>query len=383
VKALHPLIAVGVVGALAGCATGQAEKRVEYKFAPITVVSGPQLPDALDSYDDETLFKRGVELLDASANEEAILYFERLLGQYPQSKYFKPSLYNLGAALSNLHRCELAIERFDAYLAETDEQRQYQDVVDARFKKGVCLAELGRYKEVVELFDVMVVEPDLKTPDRIEALVDAGIGHFMLGDHTTAEYRMREAIRIHRGAEKLERLEADYFIAQAHFYLGEISRAEFSRLKLEMPPPGTDQKEKMAEQLEEKCQRLLSAQSDFIRAIKVGNPGWATAAGYKIGAMYEELYDNMVNLPVPPDLTSEQAQLYVSELKGRVNILLTKAMLVWERSLDMAHRTGADNEWVQRTETSLQRLRELMVNQTGSVGPPDSNPGTAPKPPTS
>jgi hypothetical protein len=150
-----------------------------------------------------------------------------------------------------------------------------------------------------------------------------------------------------------------------------------------MPPPGSDQKEKMAEQLEDKCQRLLSAQSAFIRAIKVGNPGWATAAGYKIGAMYEELYDDMVNLPVPPDLTSEQAQLYISELKSRVNILITKAMLVWERSLDMAHRTGADNEWVQRTETSLQRLRELIANQPVSTSVPDSRPAAAPTPPTS
>ncbi|MBN2358430.1 MAG: hypothetical protein JXR83_03195 [Deltaproteobacteria bacterium] len=381
-RRLAPLAVSALTCALVGCATAQADKRIEYKFAPITVVAGPQLPDALDQYDDETLFQRGVELLDAAANEEAILYFERLLGQFPESRYCKPSLYNLGAALSNLHRCEQAIERFDAYLAQFDDQHPSQDQIDAQFKKGVCLAELGRYREVVELFDVMVVEPQLRTADRIEALVDAGIGHFMLGDHATAEYRMREAIRLHRNAEKLERLESDYFIAQAHFYVGEISRAEFSRLKLAMPPPGSDQKEQMAEQLEEKCQRLLSAQSAFIRTIKVGNPGWATAAGYKIGAMYEELYDDMVNLPVPPELTSEQAQLYISELKGRVNILLTKAMLVWERSLDMAHRTGADNEWVQRTETSLQRLRELMANQPGASAP-GSVPAAQPAPPTS
>ena len=44
-------------------ATSQADKRVEYKFAPITVVAGPQLPDALDSYDDRNTFYMGVDLL--------------------------------------------------------------------------------------------------------------------------------------------------------------------------------------------------------------------------------------------------------------------------------------------------------------------------------
>jgi hypothetical protein len=232
--------------------------------------------------------------------------------------------------------------------------------VDARFKKGVCLAELGRYQQVAELFDVMVVEERLQAPDKIEALVDSGIGHFMLGDLVTAEYRMRDAVRVHRGAERLQRLESDYHIAQANFYLGEIYRTEFSRLKLALPPPGAEQKEQMAAQLEDKCQRLLSAQYAYIRAIKVGNPGWAMASGYKIGTLYEELYDDMVNLPVPEDLDAEQTKLYIVELKKRVHVLIKKAIQVWERSLDMAQRTGSDNEWVRRTETSLERMRALL-----------------------
>ncbi|MFH1807214.1 MAG: tetratricopeptide repeat protein [Pseudomonadota bacterium] len=345
--------------ATVGCATTTGTTR-ELRFPPMHVVAGPQLPDALDSYDDKTLFERGVEFLDASANEEALLYFGRLVVQFPESSFVKPSYYNLGVALSNLHRCEEALEKFDIYLGILDEGSEYQDSVDARFKKGVCLAELGRYQEVAEQYDLMLVEEQLRDADRVEALVDSGIGHFMLGDPVTAEYRMRDAIRLHRNAERLQRLESDYHIAQAHFYIGEIYRAEFSRLKLTLPPPGEDQKEQMASQLEDKCQRLLSAQYAYIRAIKIGNSGWATAAGYKIGTLYEELYDDMVNLPVPDDLDSEQAQLYLVELKKRVHVLVKKAILVWERSLDMANRTGSDNEWVRRTETSLERLRSLL-----------------------
>lgn len=354
----------------AGCATTSSSKVTAYRFPPTTVIAGPELPDALENYDAKTLFERGVELLDAGANEEALLYFERLIVQEPDSTYTKPSLYNIGVALSNLHRCEDALQRFRAYLDLLVEEWDYQNSVDVRFKQGVCLAELGRYDEIVELFDTMLVEPNLRTPDRIEALVDSGIGHYMLGDQITAEYRMREAIRHHRQTERVERLESDFHVAQAHFYIGEIYRGEFSRLKLELPPPGEEQKDKVAGLLEEKCQRLLRAQYAYIRAIKVGNVGWASASGYRIGTMYEELYDDMVNLPVPPDLTGEQAAMYIDELKGRVRVLLKKAILVWERSLDMAHRTGANNEWVSRTETSLERIRLLMVE------PPDSNPST-------
>jgi tetratricopeptide (TPR) repeat protein len=349
----------------ASCATLK-NQQTEYKFKPITVVATPNLPDALEGYDEATLFERGVELLDAAANEEAILYFERLLGQYPESRFAKPSYYNLGVAFSNLHRCEEALEQFGFYIDMLDPNHEYQDSVDARFKQGVCLAELGKYKEVTELFDVMLVEPNLRAADRVEALVDSGIGHFMLGDHVTTEYRMRDAIRVHRSAEGLERLEADYHVAQAHFYIGEVYRAEFSRMKLALPPAGEEQKEAVMQALEQKCQRLLSAQYAYIRSIKVGNPGWATAAGYRIGTLYEELYDDMVTLPVPADLTEEQAAMYLNELKARVHVLIRKAMLVWQRSLDMAHRTGAENEWVHRTQTSLERLQHLMAAEASS-----------------
>ena len=352
-----PLVFLWVVSCVT---TKNASKKTALRFPPHYIIAGEKLPDALDSYDDKTLFERGVELLDAGASEDAHKYFSYLVRQYPNSIYVQPAYYNLGSALMNLHRCEESLRQFDVYISLLDPEQDHSDIVDAQFKKGVCLAELGRYPEVAELYDEMIMEPDLRMADRIEALVDSGVGHYMLGDPVTAEYRMREAIRIHRKAERLERLESDYHIAQAHFYIGEIYRAQFAQLRLELPPPGEAQKDQMAAQLEEKCQRLLTAQYAYIRAIKVGNVGWASASGYKIGNMYEELYDDMVNLPVPDDLNQEQAALYIIEMKRRVRVLIKKAMQVWERSLDMANRTGADNQWVRRTQTSLERLRALM-----------------------
>ena len=366
---------------MASCASTGPKTVTHHKFPPHHIVAGETLPDAMDSYDDKTLFERGVELLDAGASEDALKYFWYLVKHFPDSAYILPTYYNLGAALSQLHRCEASLEQFDIYLSLLDETQDYQDSVDARFKKGICLAELGRYQEVAELFDIMVIEPNLRVADKIEALVDSGVGHYMLGDPVTAEYRMREAIRVHRQAQRLERLESDYHIAQAHFYIGEIYRAEFARMRLVLPPPGKDQKDQMAAQLEEKCQRLLTAQYAYIRGIKVGNAGWASAAGFKIGTMYEDLYDDMVNLPVPDDLNEEQAALYIIEMKKRVRVLIKKAMLVWERSLDMANRTGANNEWVQRTQTSLDRLRALMQRDEEAAAQFDASLASAPSTP--
>ncbi|MEW5850817.1 MAG: tetratricopeptide repeat protein [Myxococcota bacterium] len=350
-----------------GCATSQsaskpappppaqpAPPKEPVKLEPIKVVAKTDTPDALSVYDAETLFNRGIEFLDGRQYVEARQYFQKLLDEFPDSSYVNAAHYNLGVALMESGDPTSALPHFDAFLAnaKTDQDRR-----DATFKRGACLAMLGRYQEVVDTFDTMLGE-ELETEDRIEALVDSGIGWFMLGDRATAEYRFAEAVKLRKAAEQDARLENDYHHAQALFYLAEILRLEFTEYKLKMPANGNEKE--MADQLEEKCQRLLRAQYAFLKVIRTGHAGWASAAGFKVGSLYEDLHDEMVNLPVPPDMDAEQADIYRRELRKKVAVLVRKAMGIYESTVNMARRTGADNVWVTRTEQSLERMKQLL-----------------------
>ncbi len=359
-------ITLVLFSALTGCASQRAAHKApadppppkQLKLEPVKVVANaPDTPDALEFYDAETLFKRGQEFLEGRYYTDARTYFQKLLDEFPESSYAHDAHYNLGIALLESGDAANALSHFDAYLATEQDDK---NILDATFKRGASLSMMGRYQDVVTLFDTMLRERDLDTHDRMEALVDAGIGHYMTGDHATAEHRFQEAVKIHKSAEKEGRVENSYFYAQSLFYLAEIERVEYSAYKLKLPTAGKNVQEQMADQLEAKCERLLRAQYKFLQVIRTGHAGWASASGYKVGQLYEELHDDMVKLPVPPELTPDQADLYRRELRKKVAILVRKAIKTYETTINMARRTGADNVWVGKTEQSLQRMQDLL-----------------------
>jgi tetratricopeptide (TPR) repeat protein len=350
-----------------GCATTRAPAGQHIRLEPVKVVAEPTGPDALEVYDAEILFKRGTDLISGNAHAEAAPYFQRILDEFPESTYVLLATYNLGMCHLELQRGEEALAAFDAYLKGLPEDASDRDRLDGRFKYGAALAVLKRYQEAADHFDEILGE-SLGDVDRIEALVDSGVSHFMLEDRYTSEYRFLEARRIYKNAPHRDRVAAKYFSAQAGFYLGELARLEYAEYKLSYPSQeeldaagGKSLEELLGAQLEEKCQRLLRAQYAFIRSIRDGHPGWASAAGYKVGTMYEDLYDHLLNLPAPPDLDEEARGIYVEMLRDKVRILLTKAIKVWEMTTDMATRTGTENLWVERTRESLDRIKTLLI----------------------
>lgn len=359
-------LAVLLVAAATGCASTNKATRApptaqpapqHVDMEPAKVVAKPATPDALSVYDAETLYNRGMEFLDGRYYADARLYFQRVLDEFPDSSFVHGAHYNLGVALMEGGDPASALMHFDAYLAGA---KTPHDRVDGLFKRGSCLAMLGRYADVVALFDELIGEGNLEPHDYIEANVDAGIGHFMLGDRATAEYRFREAVKTHKSEEKQARVDNKYFYAQALFYLAEIERMDFMDVKLVMPAKGKE--EDMAALLEKKCDRLLSAQFKFLQVIRTGHPGWAGAAGYKVGSMYEDLHDEMTTLPTPPEMDADQQDIYRRELRRRVSVLIRKAIKTYETTVEMARRTGTNTVWVEKTQKSLERMQQLLAD---------------------
>ncbi len=124
------------------------------------------------------------------------------------------------------------------------------------------------------------------------------------------------------------------------------------------PDKGVDE---LAKDLEYKAELLLSAQGHYLRAIRIGNGYWATAAGERIGALYENLYEQLVASPAPKELNAEEVEVYRQELRKKVRILIAKAINIYERTLETAERIGAANPFVQRTRESLRKMKELLI----------------------
>lgn len=360
---LRSITTLFLAATLAACASTRGAEHID--FEPVKLVSQPNATDGFEVYDADTLFTRGIDLMRGGEHLSALSYFQRVVEEFPDSFLVLPAWFNRAVCWIRLEDGERALGAIDTYMERLPATAAEKYRIDGRFKRGAALMLLERYEEAAELFDVMIVEVELPA-DQVEALVDSGIAHFMLEDRVTAEYRFMKAKRIHKQASRHERLQVKYFMGQASFYLAEIARMEFSEFKLRYPTA-----EEMAgdpslegvlgKQLEQKCQLLLRAQYAFTRTIREGHVGWASASGYKVGTMYEEMYDDLTSLPEPKDLTEEQQKLFSDLLRDKVLILLEKAVKIWGATAEMATRTDQQNLWVDKTRASLQRVREYVL----------------------
>lgn len=358
------LTSLAIVG-VSGCVAHSAPTHIEAD--PLRVIADNAAYDLFEVYDANALFVRGLELMEGGVHNEALSYFIRVQEEFPESTLLVPAWFNRALCHLALEQGEEALSAIDVYLDLLPDNVAEKHIIDGRFKRGAALMQLGRHQEAAEIFDLLIVEVS-RIDDQVEALVDSGIAHFMLDDRTTAEYRFLKAKRLHDQASPFEKLPLRYFVAQAHFYLAEIARLEFSDFKLRYPSADAlahaEQPElMMGKQLEQKCQLLLRAQYAFTRTIREGHTGWASAAGYKIGSMYEELYDELTQLPEPEDLTDSQRTMFRELLKEKVLILLEKAVSVWQATAEMAVRTGEENLWIEKTKASLERVRQFVLSQ--------------------
>jgi tetratricopeptide (TPR) repeat protein len=361
-------VLVGVLG-LVGCrTTGSAVRETPdtpkqvVQFDPVTVTADLELSEL----NDEELFAGGTSAFAANDFAKAARYFGRLVDFHPHSSHRREALYNAGLAHERLEQWEDANLRFSEL---ADAEKGTGDALDAAFRLAETQYHLERFADAAKLLGTIAARADLPVSKRLEAQVQQGVCELESGQSEKAETTLRQVITTYEGLADKDEVE-DYFPAQAHFFIGEIYRLHYEDVKLD-PAKGSDA---LANDLNYKAELLLSAQGHYLRAIRVGNGHWATAAGTQIGGMYENLYEHMVNSPAPAELDAEEAQIYREELRKKVRVLLTKSINIYERTLEAAERIGSQNAFVDKTRQSLEKMKARLLADT------DSAPTTEPAP---
>lgn len=347
---------------LSACATtssarGPADSSTpDVEMDKVVVRAGEDPLTGLAGYDAVQLLEVGNDAYEAGDFDVAVRVYRRLVAEFPESDLVAQAHYNEGLAHEQRTSWEEAAASFQKIVSEHPDAESHKP---AHFRLAFSLSKLERWVELADTFWA-ARQLDLKPLEELEARVGTGVGFFMQKEYASAEREFLHALSFFDEHAEKQFLPADYFIGQSRFYLGEIYARWFEDKELSGPRASVDDWSKaMGEELEEKCRLLLRAQHNFIRTIRVGHTGWATAAGYRIGSLYEVLYDELTDLPIPPDLEGEARSIYVEEVQKKVSVLVVKAIKVYEMSLEMAERVGESNEWVERTNRSLERMKTL------------------------
>ena len=98
----------------------------------------------------------------------------------------------------------------------------------------------------------------------------------------------------------------------------------------------------------QRAELLLEAQREYFNTISLNNLDnyyWAAASGYRIGHMYDELWQAVMSAPVPAHLPPEGHAIYRDELAKLIKPLIRHAIRYWELTEMFIERTGMQTPW--------------------------------------
>jgi TolA-binding protein len=330
-------------------------EHIEMDPIKISAVKGPDGVH-LETFDVAELFEHAGKALAEKRYDDAIVGYQLLLKEFAgNNKYQLPSLYNEGLAHQGKKDWAKAAETFKKMMTLAPDS---PDTKDAMFQLGATYAEMGNWPASATVFAQLLERKDMTADDRIEALGRRGFAQFQLKDLDTAERTFSSALYFFRSIEKEERLQTDFYLGLVKYHLGQIPHERFRALPLRLP------EKQMAKDMDDKARLLLSAQRQYIEAIKMGNPQWASASGYQVGSLYEEFYDSFIHAPIPPELlgstNQEKREVYYEELRKRIRILLEKSLRTHEQNLLMLERLGVQNGWRDKSKLAFAKLQKML-----------------------
>lgn len=302
------------------------------------------------AYDAQQLFEEGTAAFTKHEFTECDRAYEKLLHRFPKSRYVHSALYNRGLCLEQLglHRTAATSFRRHAQIS-----RELRDRRDGEFRWGYNMVKAGDYPTAMHLYDELLAADDLGPADRAECRLRRGTILARMKKPAEAERELKRAMELVTQAYDGVVRGNDLF-AESHFRRGEIYQGLSHQVRLKLPVRN------MRDDLRDKIRFFRQSQSSYIDALNVQHSYWATAAGLKLGELYEEFYRDVLAAEVPDDFDADTKHFYFVELKKQLQPLLEQSVTIYEKNMQMSQRIGAENEWVLETERRLQRLRSLI-----------------------
>lgn len=346
------LALVAVASVLASCAGSQQQRTVRMEPMRLTTVEeGGET--RVEVVDPEILFREAREAADEDEHVEAARKFRLLVEHFPDSRWAGAARFNAGVALERAGRCREALPCFRGVVEHAPETK---DAHDALFRMARCHERLEQWAEAEEALGRLLAPEyeGIVAMERLEARVRRGRARGELGRLAGAEEDYEAALAIHRRHLDEPAVKQSRWVSMAHFRIGEIYRGLFEQIRFELPL------ERMRRDLRDKSHLLLRAQKAYMRTVRLQHRDYAVVAGYRLGALYERMYEDMLAAEVPEDLDRREIEVYYEELRDRARPLVEKAVEVYERNVRMAQRMGRQGEWARKSEASLARLERLL-----------------------
>ena len=328
----------------------------EIKMKPMRFVAlQTPMGTKVELADPKALFDKATKLLKKKQYAAAALRYSLLLKYYPQNALATPALYNMGMCLAGKREFEKAAKAFGRYLKIKDLAQK--DRCDGMEKLADALSKTDQHQKAAANLEQVKKDCILNPFVRIRIAGKLAHEHNALHDPAMAMRIASQAMRLYRLNKEIPGMNAYYYAAMAYYEFACAYEFMFHNIKLYLPM------DRMEKDLTDKAQYFLSAQSSFLRAIRIHNTYFGIRAGMAIGSLYEAFYKDLMDAQVPEKLTQEQRKIYFEELKKDIRPLIQKAEVVYQGLLRIVKHFNIPKKWMKETRHRLETLKTLLKDK--------------------
>jgi tetratricopeptide (TPR) repeat protein len=308
------------------------------------------------------LLADGNAQLTAGKQDAALAQFRRLVAEFPESKLAPVAMFNIALVYEHRGEIEQAITEYRDLVKAYPTGR---DSLDAHLRAAALVAERADWPRAIAILDEILARTDLTHADQIEATARKGYAQLERGDLGAAEATLANAVAVWKRAT---RIEDPYFIAMAHYYLGELAHRRFLAVQLHLPD------DQLKRDIQAKEALAVAAYDRWKEALEFKNAYWATAAGYQMSQIFFELWDSSVHAPFPNGVDPRAKEVYLAEVHAIVRPDLDKALEGHQMNVGLAEAYGVATTWSEASKRRATEILQVIQRESTSVA------STAPRP---
>ncbi len=309
---------------------------------------------------------------------------ERLLRDYPGTKTRESVQFMVASFYERTGELEKALKGYEAYVAKFPKGEKLQD---AAFNVALFQDALGMSKQALGSF-LQYLKAYPRAADALAIYVKIGGLYERTGDSKKAfdhyaeldkHYADAPAVVVFETREKMakiakqkgdlgeykviwdryQRLRAELkrderiakIAAAARFELFEPHYQEYIAIQLKLPQKA------LTESLVKKAKLLAEVEKEYAQILSLGNGEYGIAALARIGMAYHDFSKALFDAPVPPGLTEEQREIYLSELQSKAFPIEEKAIEAYEKALEKAKELHVYTEWTLKAQERLAQFK--------------------------
>jgi tetratricopeptide (TPR) repeat protein len=305
------------------------------------------------------LFKQANQAAKDGRQKEAIALYRQLVAEFPDSQFAPVSLFNIAAVLDAQGDLTATIATLEELVAKYPQSRES---VDGHLYIAALEADHQQWPQAIATLDAALARPNLTFADRIEAFARKGYVEIEQHAYDQADAALAAAIAEWR---KAPRIDDPYYVAMAHFYRGEVMHQRF------LAAPVRHGDDEMVADLDAKRALAVQAYDRWRESLGFKQAYWATASGYQMSQIFEELWEAHVKAPYPARIDAATRPVYITDIHARVRVDLEKALEGHRMNVELAKAYGVDTPWSQGSARQVVTITDLLAkDQAGTYVTP-------------